>query len=282
VTIVSSPSAPASLTNGYPQTLTWTLMASQAETPPISFSATSQNGGSAQISTTILVNPPVTVPSAPYVPLPVPVTSNYDVGIFYFPGWNLDSHWDPIRNFPDRMPALGYYAEGDPQVMDWQIKWAVEHGISFFAVDWYWYGPSFGSTEQGEQPNSFLQAYFASTYRNYIKYCIAYAGNSPTTNAESVSDLLTITQAWIDEYFSKAGYYTINGAPVIFVLDPSDLDTNLAARGATLYLTWRKNKNSFTIKHVVGQKKLAGTGGDVDRDRLTAHLRRTPVLRTSE
>ena len=22
--------------------------------------------------------------------------------------------------------------------MDWQIKWAVEHGISFFAFDWYW------------------------------------------------------------------------------------------------------------------------------------------------
>jgi uncharacterized protein (TIGR03437 family) len=82
-------------------------------------------------------------------------------------------------------------------------------------------------TELGEQPNNFLQAYFASAYHNYIEYCLAYAGNSPTTNAESVSDLLSITQAWINEYFSKPGYYTINGAPVVFVVDPSDLDANL-------------------------------------------------------
>ena len=40
--------------------------------------------------------------------------------------------------FPERTPLLGYYREGDPSVMDWQIKWVVEHGISFFAFDWYW------------------------------------------------------------------------------------------------------------------------------------------------
>ena len=134
VEIVSSPSAPTSLTNGYPQVLTWTLVASQAATTPISFSATSPNAGTAQVSTSVLVNPSVTAQPSPYVPLPEPVNSNYDVGLYYFPGWSLDSHWDPIRNFPERMPALGYYAEGSPQVMDWHIKWAVEHGIKFVTV----------------------------------------------------------------------------------------------------------------------------------------------------
>lgn len=227
VSVVSSPSFPQSLANGYPQILTWSLLAQQPETIQISVSADSANGGSAQAATTMMVNPPVTPQSSPYVPPPVPVYSDYDVGIYYFPGWNLDSHWDPIRNFPERMPALGYYAEGAPQVLDWQIKWAVEHGVSFFAVDWSWYGQGMPTTELGEQPNPFLQAYFASTYHDYIKYCIAYAGNSPTTNAESISDLLTITQAWINEYFSEPGYYMINGAPVVFVLDPGGLDSNL-------------------------------------------------------
>jgi uncharacterized protein (TIGR03437 family) len=225
VKMVSSPSIPASLTNGYPQTLVWTLIASGIGSIPISVSATSSSG-SAQASATILVNPSVTAQSSPYVPLPVPVSSNYDIGIYYFPGWNLDSHWDPIRNFPERMPVLGYYAEGSPQVLDWQIKWAVEHGVKFFAVDWSWYGPRQASPA-GEQPNNFLQAYFSSAYHSYVQFCLAYAGNSSGVIASSTADLLTITQAWINEYFSRPEYYRINQTPVILVLNPDILDANL-------------------------------------------------------
>jgi hypothetical protein len=28
--------------------------------------------------------------------------------------------------FAERMPLLGHYRVGDPRVMDWQIRWAVE------------------------------------------------------------------------------------------------------------------------------------------------------------
>ncbi len=227
VKIVSSPAVPSSLTNGYPQTLTWTLIASQAETIQISALATSPNGGSAQGSTTMLVNPSVPAQTSSYVPLPVPVHSDYDIGMFYFPGWNLDSHWDPIRDFPERMPALGYYAEGDPKVLDWQIKWAVEHAIKFFAVDWSWLGTSFPPNEQGEQPNPFLQAYPSARYRDYIQYCIAYGNNIATATAASTAEFLEITQTWISKYFSSPGYYTINKAPVVFVLNPTQLETNL-------------------------------------------------------
>jgi len=227
VKIVSSPSMPSSLTNGYPQALTWTLVASQAAMTSISFSATSLNGGTARVSSNIFINPPVLSQPSPYVPPPAPVYSNYDVGLYYFPGWSLDSHWDPIRSFPERTPALGYYAEGAPQVMDWQIKWAAEHGVKFFAVDWSWYGPQMPSTEQGEQPNTFLQAYFSSAYHSYVQFALAYAGNQPSVVAGSTSELLTITQAWINEYFSRPGYYTINQKPVIFVLNANILDANL-------------------------------------------------------
>lgn len=43
-----------------------------------------------------------------------------------------------LNTFSERTPLLGYYAEGHPTVMDRQITWAVEHGISFFVFDWYW------------------------------------------------------------------------------------------------------------------------------------------------
>jgi len=234
VRIISSPSTPASLINGYPQTLTWTLVASEAETIQISASAVSQNGGSAQASTTMFVNPPVTAQASTYVPRPVPVHSNYDLGVFYFPGWNLDSHWDPIRNFPERMPALGYYAEGSPQVMDWQIKWAVEHGIKFFAVDWYWGSEGLPATEQGEWPNNFLQAYFASNYHNYIKFSIAYANDHEEDTARDTSEFLEIVGTWIKKYFKRPEYYMFNKMPVVFIDNPIQLDTNLggSAKGA--------------------------------------------------
>ena len=72
-------------------------------------------------------------------PAAEPAPSKYDLGVYYMPGWTLDSSWDTIRNAPYQMPVLGFFAEGSPQVIDWQIKWAVEHGIKFFAVDWYWW-----------------------------------------------------------------------------------------------------------------------------------------------
>lgn len=227
VTVLSSPSVPTSLSSGYPQTLVWTLMASQGGSIPISVSLTAQTGGNAQASDTILVNPAVTAQNSPYVPPPVPVSSNYDVGVYYFPGWSLYSHWDPIRNFPDRTPVLGYYAEGDPQVLDWQIKWAVEHGVRFFAVDWYWGSSSAPATEQGEWPNNFLRAYASSVYRGYLQFCIVYADDNVGDAASSQTDFLNITQAWINEYFSRPEYYEINQMPVVILTNPQLLDANL-------------------------------------------------------
>jgi hypothetical protein len=111
VTTSSSPTAPASLVNGYPQTLVWTLVASQAASEPISVSVASQNGGSAEVSTSVLVSPAVPLQVSSYVPVPVPAYSDYDVGIFYFPGWSLYSHWDPDSRF-SRAPAVAWLLRG--------------------------------------------------------------------------------------------------------------------------------------------------------------------------
>jgi hypothetical protein len=47
--------------------------------------------------------------------------------------------WDMVaQTRPEIKPLLGWYDEGCPEVIDWQIKWAVEHGITSFCVDWYW------------------------------------------------------------------------------------------------------------------------------------------------
>jgi glycosyl transferase family WbsX len=223
--LMSSPTVPATLANGYPQTLTWKLKASESGSFPISVSATGHSG-SAQASNVLLVNPAVKAQASTYVPKPVPLKTDYDIGIYYFPGWSHYSHWDPIRNLPERTPALGHYAEGAPQILDWQIKWAVEHGVSFFAADWYWINTG-QALSPGERPNNFLEAYSASAYRDYIKFCIAYADDNDSDAAGSDAAFLDIVRAWIKEYFSRPGYYKIDGKPVIFILNPVLLDTNL-------------------------------------------------------
>src|ERR1700749_2304011 len=71
------------------------------------------------------------VASAP-APLAI-TTGNYRVGAFMCPLWNMHERagmWDPVKKYPEREPILGYYHEGDTSVTDWEIKFALEHGIS--------------------------------------------------------------------------------------------------------------------------------------------------------
>ncbi|UKI36868.1 MAG: hypothetical protein L6V93_00905 [Clostridiales bacterium] len=76
-----------------------------------------------------------------YVPVPEPVSSDYTICAHYFPGWSkinvtnsglTTSGFHDIAQYPKRTPLLGYYDEKSPEVFDWQIKWAVEHGINCF------------------------------------------------------------------------------------------------------------------------------------------------------
>ncbi len=192
IRVISSPSVPTTVQNGYPQTLTWTLVSSRAGSAPISVTASAEVGGTRRASANILVNPSITSAKASYVPPPRPVSSKYDVGVYYMSAWSLDSHWDPIRNVPYHMPVLGYYAEGAPLVIDWQIKWAVEHGIRFFVFGWM------------SGPEDFVakgrNAYLASKYRSSIQFCIQAGFDVGVTN---IDEFLAAVKTWINEYFTQ-------------------------------------------------------------------------------
>jgi len=201
---VSSPSVLTTVQNGYPQTLTWTLVSSKAGNAPISVTASAHAGGSSTASTTILVNPSIAPAKASYVPPPKPSSSSYDVGVYSFPAWNHDVQWDVIRNVPYHMPVQGYYAEGAPQVVDWQIKWAAEHGIKFFVAPHY--------------PNPLLKAHLASGYRSYVQFCLGFAIQD--VGPMSLDEFLALIKTWIDEHFARPEYYKINGMPVVIIGDP--------------------------------------------------------------
>ena len=152
------------------------------------------------------------LPRAAYVPRPQPVESDYEIGMFYHPGWGTSWTWDVIRRTtPQRKPLLGWYDEANPEAIDWQIKWAVEHGIKFLMVNWYW--------KNGAQHHDhWVQSYPKARYRDYIKWCLHWCNHTaPMTH--SVQDQRTVTRYWIDNYFKQKSYYRIDDKPVVVIWD---------------------------------------------------------------
>ena len=155
-----------------------------------------------------------------YVPPPKPVRGEYEVGVYYFPGWQKAASWQPILGWPNRKPLLGWYREGDPEVADWQIKWAVEHGITFFIYDWYWVK---GATQL---MHGLHDGYFKAKYGRYLKFCLLWANHNPP-NTSSEEDLLNVTKFWIENYFHRREYLKIDGKPVVIIFAPSRLTEDM-------------------------------------------------------
>ena len=165
------------------------------------------------------------LPLLAYVPEPRPVKSAVEITAVYYPGTDQMSEWDVIaQTCPERRPLLGWFDEGNPEVVDWQIKWAVEHGISSFCVDWYW-------NKGYRRLEHWVKAFQKARYRRYLKWYMMYA-NHNQPGAHSTEDQMAVTQYWIDNYFKTPEYYTIDGKPVVCYWDDGNLDRDFIAEAA--------------------------------------------------
>jgi hypothetical protein len=175
------------------------------------------------LSGSIRVEPAISISQADYVPEPRPVkTDPYEIGVYYFPGWSPDqwNRWSKQKGFPERDPVLGFYREGDPEVADWHIKWAVENGISFFMYDWYWREGHI-ALESGLE-----DGYLKAKYRDYLKFCVMWANHAGFAD-HTLDQLLTVTDYWLENYFPRECYYKIDGKPVVSFFAPSNLTRDL-------------------------------------------------------
>lgn len=202
--LIEAGTVPEQIEFGVAETLSWTIQADQ----PCEATATLILDGVAPRMATIKFRPSSHLPKASYVPEPKPAKTDYLVGAYYFPGWHTAARWAPLRNYPERQPLLGWYREGDPEVADWQIKWAVEHGINFFLYDWYW--------DRGRRhlEHGIHDGLFHARYQNLIKFCLLYANHNPP-GSHSPEDFEKITRFWIENYFKRSNYLTIDGKPVV-------------------------------------------------------------------
>ncbi|NOY80472.1 MAG: DUF5010 domain-containing protein [Kiritimatiellaeota bacterium] len=177
----------------------------------------------------IEVLPAVHVPRARYVPEPRPVVSDYEIGAYYFPGWSSAVRWDPIlRRAPERKPVLGWYDEANPECVDWQIKWAVENGIGFFMVDWYWNAGS-------RHLEHWVKAFEKARYRRFLKWCVMWA-NHNRRGSHSEEDQRAVTRYWLAHCFNMPEYYRIDGKPVVIIWSVANMDRDMAGKGGAARL----------------------------------------------
>lgn len=160
------------------------------------------------------------VTAVDHVPPPEAVdTGPYLVGAIHCPLWKGGRCWQAIADYPDREPVLGFYDEGDPEVTDWEIKWALEHGISFFLTCWYRAKDNFDRPVEPALEHWLHEGLFRCRYGSRMKFAINYEnGNRHFCGQTSEQDLLeNLLPYWIENYFRKPNYLTLDRKPVLAV-----------------------------------------------------------------
>ena len=159
----------------------------------------------------------------------VPATGANLVGAYLFPGWETQRQWLPISSHP----CLGHYNQAKPRVAEWHIKWAAEHGVHFFAFDWYW---RLGKENLNSALDAFLQAGNVSAMRfclhacneayfqpvkqgrceQYFDWGIEWELDSPQDFIHDLSaeDCCRMFAHAAERYFSHPSYLTIDHRPV--------------------------------------------------------------------
>lgn len=155
---------------------------------------------------------------ADYCPAPQKVTSDdYLLVMSVCSLWHEGTHsgWDFVSPFAECSPLLGYYDEGTPEAMDWEIKQMAEHGISAMQFCWFSDGSSAAAFDKPQKNNALRQAltdgYFYAKYKQDVDYCILWE------NAQYIGTTMTFDQFkrflwdyWVEYFFTDPSYLTVD------------------------------------------------------------------------
>ena len=173
--------------------------------------------------------PPMPVRKLPYIPDPEPVRTSVLIGAHNCPLWEADkpNMWTQIRKHPERTPALGFYSQEKPEVADWETKWAVEHGVSFFI--YCWYRASQGEPVKMSFSSAIHDALLKSRFVDRMKFTIMWENQGRGRSGVSdQNDLMTnLLPFWIENYFKHPSYLKIDNKPVLFIYRPEFLIDDL-------------------------------------------------------
>ena len=172
---------------------------------------------------------PLDLPKADYVPEPKPAPSKYLTLMHYCQLWKEGTHygWGKIEPWPERRPAIGWYDEGTPEVADWHIKMAVEHGVQGFIYCWYRAGLS--AEIRQSIGHALHDGMLKARYLDRFKFIIMWE-NGCASGCKDRDDLLNnLMPYWMTNYFKNPSYMKIDNKPVLFIWVPGNVSRDLGA-----------------------------------------------------
>jgi hypothetical protein len=166
-----------------------------------------------------------------YIPEPVPAPTQVLIGAHHCPLWEPDQPdlWQNVLKHPERTPALGFYSQNQPEVADWETKWATEHGISFFV--YCWYRTSQGGAVKTKFSSAIHDALFRSKFVDRMRFTIMWENQARgIAGVADKRDLLTnLLPYWITNYFQHRSYLKVDNRPVLFIYRPEFLIQDLGS-----------------------------------------------------
>jgi len=177
--------------------------------------------------------PPLPDPKAAYVPPPIPAPSKYMALMHYCPLWKVGTHygWERIEPWPERKPAIGWYDEGTPEVADWHIKIALEHGIQGFI--YCWYRADFSPEIHQMIGHALHDGMLKAKYLDRFHFAIMWE-NGCAKGVQNRDDLMNnVLPYWLDNYFTHPSYVKIDNKPLLFVWRPERVAPELGGSEAT-------------------------------------------------
>lgn len=200
---------------------------------------------------------------ADYVPEPKPavVKGSALVGVQSCNLWREGTAyagWEYVYPYrAERKPYLGWYDEGDPEETDWEIKWQVEHGISYEMHCWY--RPSHSAVghpiKDGDMDQALIKGLFNARYSHLKKFAIMYTNDNGgfTTPDDFRQNLVPY---WIEYFFKDPRYLKLDGKPVICLYDYRKLAADLGGadgvKSAVQYLRDETARAGFPGTIILG------------------------------
>lgn len=134
------------------------------------------------------------------------------IGAYYYDGWTGDVAPLLKTEFADRKPAWGW-KDNTPEIMRQQIDYCANHGLAFWAFDWYY--------PKEYSRNNALNLYLKAPDRNRLQFCLLVANHN--THQINPTNWQECCQIWID-LFSEPTYLRIGGHPLIIFFSPKELE----------------------------------------------------------
>ena len=167
-----------------------------------------------------------------YIEEPKPPRTDRIVAAHYYAAWKKgaagihEGFDDLAEEYPERTPLMGYYDEENPEVADFEIKWALEHGINCFIHCWYRKKECEGKPIKLENlrcAHGLHEAFFNAKYRQMMNFAIMFEASPRWAGTDEVDMLENLMPFWMENYFKRENYLVIDNKPVLFVYQQTRL-----------------------------------------------------------